>query len=138
MSRIRKRLSNEERASRLAFDERLSQAANDLEDRAWRLPLGPERDALQGSPHGYSQTHERMAGVAATSGAEMKKPNFPEALRDYRAFILGPDGHVIDRHDMFCANDDEAAKTRTKQLVNGHDVELWHHDRKLADFKHEE
>jgi hypothetical protein len=36
---------------------------------------------------------------------------------------------------MFCAND-EAAKKRAKQLVNGRDVELWHHDRKLAEFKH--
>jgi hypothetical protein len=46
MSTTRKRLSNEERASRPAFDERVSQAAKDLEDRARRLPPGPERDAL--------------------------------------------------------------------------------------------
>ena len=42
----RKRLSNEARASRPAFDERVSEAAKDLEDRAWRLPPGPERDEL--------------------------------------------------------------------------------------------
>jgi hypothetical protein len=77
-----------------------------------------------------------VAVVAGTSAAEMTS-YFTEAMRDYRAFILGPDGHVIDRTDMFCAND-EAAKKRAKQLVNGHDVELWHHDRKLAEFKHEE
>ena len=28
---------------------------------------------------------------------ETKKSDFSEALRDYRAFILGSDGHVIDR-----------------------------------------
>lgn len=43
---IRKRLSNAERASRPAFDEQVSEAAKDLEDRAGRLPPGPERDAL--------------------------------------------------------------------------------------------
>lgn len=42
----RKRLSNAERASRPAFDEQVSEAAKDLEDRAGRLPPGPERDAL--------------------------------------------------------------------------------------------
>ena len=42
----RKRLSNDERASRPTFDERVFQAAKDLEDRAWRLPPGLERDAL--------------------------------------------------------------------------------------------
>ena len=46
MSKTRKRLSNDERASRPAFEERISQAAKELEDRAWRLPPGPERDAL--------------------------------------------------------------------------------------------
>jgi hypothetical protein len=42
----RKRLPNDERASRHTLHERVSQAAKDLEDRAWRLPPGPERDAL--------------------------------------------------------------------------------------------
>jgi hypothetical protein len=93
-----------------------------------------------------STTRKRLSNEARASRPALQEPGtsgtemtsyFPEALRDYRAFILGPDGHVIDRTDMFCAND-EAAKKRAKQLVNGHDVELWHHDRKLAEFKHEE
>ena len=47
MSTLRKRLSNEERASRPAFEERIAQAAKNLEDQARRLPPGPERDALR-------------------------------------------------------------------------------------------
>ena len=42
----------------------------------------------------------------------------------YRAFEVGTDGHVVGRVDLFCANDDEA-KERAKQLVDGHVVELW-------------
>ena len=42
----RKRMSHEQRASRPTFQERVSQAAKDLEDQAWRLPPGPRRDAL--------------------------------------------------------------------------------------------
>ena len=138
MLTTRKRLSNEARASRPAFQERVFQAAKGLEDRARRLPPGPERDALlrRARRMDIAKSYERVAVVAGTSAAEMTS-YFTEAMRDYRAFILGPDGHVIDRTDMFCAND-EAAKKRAKQLVSGHDVELWHHDRKLAEFKHEE
>lgn len=44
--KTRKRMSHEQRASRPTFKERVSQAAKDLEDQAWRLPPGPRRDAL--------------------------------------------------------------------------------------------
>jgi hypothetical protein len=56
---------------------------------------------------------------------------------DYRAFVLGPDGHVRDRYDLLCATEDEA-KERARHLVDGHDVELWHRDRKIAVFRHNE
>jgi hypothetical protein len=58
-------------------------------------------------------------------------------MQDYRAFILGPDGHVKDRVDFF-SKDDEAAKERAKQLADGHDVELWHRDHRIATFKPEQ
>jgi hypothetical protein len=32
--------------------------------------------------------------------------------------------------------DDDAAKDQAKQLVDGHDVELWQRDRKVALFQH--
>jgi hypothetical protein len=55
---------------------------------------------------------------------------------DYRAFVIGPDDHVIGRHDL-AASDDEAAKKRVQELVEleGYDIELWHLDRKIARFK---
>lgn len=81
----RKRLSNEERASRPAFNGRVCEAAKDLEDRAGRLPPGPERDALlrraSRMHHAYSQTHKRVAVIGRTSTTEMRKSYFPEALR---------------------------------------------------------
>jgi hypothetical protein len=46
MSKTGKRLTKNELASRPAFGERVSRAAKDLEDQAWRVPPGPERDAL--------------------------------------------------------------------------------------------
>jgi hypothetical protein len=58
-------------------------------------------------------------------------------VTEYRAYIIGPDGHILRRIDLFCV-DDDAAKKQAKQLVDGHDVELWQLDRQIAEFKHEE
>ena len=55
-------------------------------------------------------------------------------MQEYRAYVIGPDGHIIQRFDMVCT-DVEAAKARAKQLVNGYDIELWQLDRKIATFK---
>jgi hypothetical protein len=51
-------------------------------------------------------------------------------MRDYRAFELGPDGHVTSR-----ARDDEAAKEQARQVASGQDLELWRHDRKVAEWR---
>jgi hypothetical protein len=48
---------------------------------------------------------------------------------------MGWDGHILSAVDLFCA-DDDAAKERAKQLVDGHDVELWQLDRKISVFLH--
>ena len=42
----RRRMSTEERTSRPSFEARISQAAKELEKKAWRMPPGPERDNL--------------------------------------------------------------------------------------------
>jgi hypothetical protein len=40
------RISQEERLSRPAFQVSVSRAAEELEEQAWHMPPGPERDAL--------------------------------------------------------------------------------------------
>jgi len=54
-------------------------------------------------------------------------------MQEYRAFILGPDGRVQGSVDLLCENEGEAIKA-AKQLVDGHDVELWQRDRKIVRF----
>jgi hypothetical protein len=49
----------------------------------------------------------------------------------YRAYIVGRDGHFEKSIDLDCDND-AAAIESAKQLVDGHDVELWQQDRKIA------
>lgn len=52
----------------------------------------------------------------------------------YRAFVIGPDGHVIGRTDLHCTSEQEA-KERAKQLVDGHAVELWEGPRMIERFE---
>jgi hypothetical protein len=45
-------------------------------------------------------------------------------MAEYRAYIVGVDGHFIDFEPLIC-NDDDGAIEKAKRLVDGHDVELW-------------
>ena len=56
-------------------------------------------------------------------------------MQEYRAYIVGPDGHVQKRVDLRCNDGDEAIEL-ARQLVDGHDVELWQLDRQIRTFKH--
>jgi hypothetical protein len=56
-------------------------------------------------------------------------------MPEYRVYIIGSDGHFYNSVPLECA-DDTAAKKRAKKLVDGHDVELWQRDRKIATFEH--
>jgi hypothetical protein len=55
-------------------------------------------------------------------------------MRDYRAYILGIDGHRFVKAKEFASNhpDDATALNAAKQLLNGHDVELWDGGRLVA------
>ena len=52
-------------------------------------------------------------------------------MPEYRAYILGSDGHFYRAVPLDCADDAEAME-RAKQLLDGHDIELWQLDRKVA------
>lgn len=55
-------------------------------------------------------------------------------MRDYRAFVIGADGRIKESLE-FWAEDDDAAKEQARQLVDGHDIELWHRTEKIAEIK---
>jgi hypothetical protein len=45
-------------------------------------------------------------------------------VTDYRAYLVGRNGHFDDVRTFASAGDDEAI-IRAKQLLAGHDIELW-------------
>ncbi|CAN7300949.1 hypothetical protein LJR220_001547 [Bradyrhizobium sp. LjRoot220] len=55
-------------------------------------------------------------------------------MGEYQAYVTGDDGQIERRIDLACA-DDDAAKERAEALVDGHAIELWQGDRKIATFE---
>jgi hypothetical protein len=49
-------------------------------------------------------------------------------MAEYRAYIVGTDGHFASFRAFVC-NDDGDAIIWAEQLVDGHDVELWSGER---------
>jgi hypothetical protein len=45
-------------------------------------------------------------------------------VSEYRAYVIGNDGHFISFRAFVCGNDEDAT-VWAKQLVDGHDIELW-------------
>jgi hypothetical protein len=56
-------------------------------------------------------------------------------MSEYRAYIVGSDGHIFNAVDLECPDDAEAMK-QAEQLVDGHDVELWQRARRIIVLKH--
>jgi hypothetical protein len=50
------------------------------------------------------------------------------------AYVIGSDGHIIRRMDILCGDEDEA-RQKAKQPVNGHAVGLWQTDRLIERFE---
>ncbi|MET4177168.1 hypothetical protein ABIB99_008290 [Bradyrhizobium sp. LA6.1] len=57
-------------------------------------------------------------------------------MHEYRAYLMGLDGHIELRIQLICEDETEA-KNRAKVLADGYDVELWLQDRKVAELKSE-
>jgi hypothetical protein len=53
---------------------------------------------------------------------------------EYSAYAIGPDDRIVLRFDLICA-DDDAAKERARQLIDGYAIELWRDQNLLARFE---
>jgi hypothetical protein len=55
-------------------------------------------------------------------------------MQGYRVYFIGDDGHIKDRVEFSCPNE-EAARAYARRLIDGQDVELWRDDHQIAVFK---
>ena len=53
---------------------------------------------------------------------------------EYHVLILTPEGHVLDRHILTCADDDEAKET-AKVFAESNPVEVWKGPVRLVRFE---
>lgn len=56
-------------------------------------------------------------------------------MPEYRAYEVGLEGHFIGSEPLVCADDAEATE-RARQMVDGHDIELWNAGRLVVRLKH--
>ena len=52
-------------------------------------------------------------------------------MREYEAYLLDADGHIVLAHPIVALSDDDAIAS-ARGLVNHHDVEVWDGARKIA------
>jgi hypothetical protein len=50
----------------------------------------------------------------------------------YRLYKLANDGHLFGMPEVIEASDDKNAIEKATQCVDGHDLELWDHRRRVA------
>jgi hypothetical protein len=57
-------------------------------------------------------------------------------MSDYRAIFVGTDGHVLKFVPLNC-DTDTAAIAAARKLLDGHNIEIWEHDRKVIKLEHQ-
>jgi hypothetical protein len=56
----------------------------------------------------------------------------------YRVYSVTSDGHIVGPATVVACKNDQEAISRAQQLKNGHDLELWDHDRFITKIRSEE
>ncbi len=57
-------------------------------------------------------------------------------MPEYRVYFLDNAGHISGPAEIIQAETDDQAVQSAKPLVDGHDVEVWLFDRRVAVLKH--
>jgi hypothetical protein len=70
-----------------------------------------------------------MAQFSRLAGTEVTAMSW-----GYYAYVIGDDGHIVNRIDVLCDNDEEAIRC-AERLVDGLAIELWQEKRRIAVFQ---
>jgi hypothetical protein len=113
----------------LTTEELRQIAAHELEEAA-ALPPGSQKEELLRS----AENLRTLAEIEGSLSSKLRPPTMSKQ-EEYRAYVIGPDGHIIGLANGFVAANDDAAIERARQFVDGHDVELWSGVRLVAILK---
>jgi len=89
------------------------------------LPPGPKRNELRQIASSLRRLFRDKVWLA---GHTFQGPV-------YQVYTMGGDGHFLKKTQLERANDGAAVQS-AKQYIDGHDIELWQGDRKVAGFEH--
>jgi hypothetical protein len=67
------------------------------------------------------------------AGKQDRAPSGKMASREFTAFVLSDDGHVITQHVLVCETEYEA-REQARQLATDHVVTLWEGPRRIGRF----
>jgi hypothetical protein len=81
----------------------------------------------KGSVEIRKQAHPGLRGIDAYT--------VEGSVNEYRVYTVDTAGNSLKAIDLDCT-DDKAAVKSAKQFIDGHDIELWQLDRKVATFQH--
>jgi hypothetical protein len=62
------------------------------------------------------------------NGRKIDRPAGDDKVPEYRAYIVGQDGHFRG-FEGFACRDDADAVAKAERLIDGHDIELWSGER---------
>jgi hypothetical protein len=113
----------------------IAESLDNAELRAEYLRLAESYSALSRNEQAVAKSRELLLRPRPDSflGRITAPQQADEGLHGYRAYIMGSDGHIADRIDLFCV-DDREARERAKKFVDGRAVELWDGARKVDKF----
>jgi hypothetical protein len=81
-------------------------------------------------PNDPNQTLKSIIGIETAEPAES-----PGKALEYRAYVIGNDGHVLGCTEMICRDDGEAV-AKAKRLASDTDIEVWNRNRFVTRLGH--
>ena len=118
---------------KVSFEERLAEEAERFRKAAEDQPAGSTARELLLRRARQAETAAHMSDWLRSPGLQPPRVMIVARMDGFYAYIVDPNGHVLRRVDL-AIESEEVARERAKQLVDGHDVELWQLDRKIATF----
>jgi hypothetical protein len=118
-------------SKKLSLEEKWHEQAEAFRREGEKLPYGKEREELlRKARQSDGVSYQRVGIVSRAFAADVRPLTVPE----YRAYIIGDDGHFIDAAPLICGDDDAAVK-QAEQLMNGRAIKLWSGERFIAKFE---
>jgi hypothetical protein len=97
--------------------------------------------------HDFSRAERPLDSIDGFKNVELdrkvvsnvpKEPTAGAVMSEFRVYVIGHDGHIVQRIELDQCQNEEEAREAAKRLVDGHDIELWESAHQIERFPHHE